>query len=127
MRDAVGGHGEAEMSCLLKDKHDSSGRGGCRWAGALAGGGHGPARRRGRVFPSCRRVSVAPGSPLRAFITGDAFCASPVVPILVARLSCSREKVSQAEGFPLANLQWFHLKTTKNRISKGRKQPRVGQ
>lgn len=58
---------------------------------------------------------------------GDAFCASSVVPVLVAKLSCSREKVSQAEGFPLANLQWFHLKTTKHRISKGRKQPRVGQ
>ena len=42
------------------------------------------------------------------------FGASPMTPVLVARLSCSREEVSQAEGFPFANLRWFHLKTAKH-------------
>lgn len=66
------------------------------------------------LLPPCFSGSLLPaissGLSARVMLSG----ASPMVPALVAMLSCSREEVSQAEGFPLANLRWFHLKNTKH-------------
>lgn len=61
-------------------------------------------------FSSSRLPAIGSGLSSWAMLFG----ASSVMPVLVARLSCSREEVSQAEGFPLANLRWFHLKSTKH-------------
>lgn len=61
-------------------------------------------------FSGSRLPAIGSGLLSRVMLFG----ASSVVPVLVARLGCSREEVSQVEGFPLANLRWFHLKTTKH-------------
>jgi len=61
-------------------------------------------------FSSSQLPAVGSGLSLRAMLFG----ASSAMPRSVARLRCSREEVSQAEGFPLANLRWFHPKSTKH-------------
>lgn len=112
VRDAIGRRGEGEISYRWRDKQESCVRPGGGWAVVPAGGG----RSRKRVFPSCHHVSAAPSSPpsARAFITGDAFWCITHGARFGGQAELSREEVSQAQGFPRANLRWFHLKPTKH-------------